>query len=126
MKIKRILIIDGDHEYINEMEELLVQNDFEIIKKNNTDDVLNFIKKTKPDLIILDLKINGKTGIDVAKLVKNDPKTNGLPVMLLTNYYYDDDCNCNKKNIEFGINICLKKSIKPEILINEIKKIGSG
>ena len=122
MKIKRILIIDGDHEYINEMEELLVQNDFEIIKKNNTDDVLNFIKKTKPDLIILDLKINGKTGIDVAKLVKNDPKTNGLPIILLTNYYNGNDNDYNKDNLKFGINICLKKTIKPEMLIKEIKK----
>ena len=126
MIIKKIIIIDDDIEYINEMEEILVQNDFEIIKKNNTDDVLNFIKKTKPDLIILDLKINGKTGIDVAKLVKNDPKTNGLPVMLLTNYYDDDDNDYNKDNLKFGINICLKKTIKPEMLINEIKKIESN
>ena len=125
MIIKKIIIIDDDIEYVNEMEELLVQNGFEIIKKNNTDDVLNFIKKTKPDLIILDLKINGKTGIDVAKLVKNDPKTNGLPIILLTNYYNGNDNDYNKDNLKFGINICLKKTIKPEMLINEIKKIES-
>ena len=126
MIIKKIIIIDDDIDYINEMEELLVQNGFEIIKKNNTDDILNFIKKTKPDLIILDLKINGKTGIDVAKLVKNDPKTNGLPIILLSNYCNGNDNDYNKDKLKFGINICLQKTITPEMLINEIKKIESG
>ena len=123
MKIKKIMIVDDDNEYTDEMEELLTRRDFEIIKKNNTDDILNFIKKNKPDLIILDLKINGKTGIDVAKLVKNDPKTNGLPIILLTNYYNGFDSDYIEDKIKSGINICLKKSIKPEVLIAEIKKI---
>jgi response regulator RpfG family c-di-GMP phosphodiesterase len=126
MIIKKIIIIDDDIEYTNEMEELLVQMDFEIIKKNNTHDILNFIKKTKPDLIILDLKINGKTGIDVAKLVKNDPKTNGLPIILLSNYYNGNYSDYNRDIIKFGINICLKKTINPETLFSEIKKIESG
>ena len=123
MKIKKILIIDDDIEYLNEIEDLLVQEDFEIIKKNNTDDILNFVKKNKPNLIILDLKINGLTGIDVAKLLKKDIKTKSLPIMFLTNYDdgYDDDFDKNR--IKLGIKICLKKTIKPEILINEIKKI---
>ena len=125
MKIKKIMIVDDDSEYTDEMEELLVQKNFDIVKKNNTHDILNFIKKTKPDLIILDLKINGKTGIDVAKLVKNDPKTNGLPIILLTNYYNGNNEDYDKDKIKTGINIYLEKSIKPEALIDEIKKIES-
>jgi|GEM_PF-935680 len=123
MKIKKIIIIDDDIEYINEMEELLAQKDFKIVKKNNTDDILNFVKKNKPDLIILDLKINGMTGIDVAKLLKKDMKTKGLPIIFLTNYYNGNDIDYNEDKVKFGKNICLKKTIKPEILINEIKKI---
>ena len=123
MKIQKILILDDDLYFINELEEMLIQNDFLIIKKTNTNDIVKFVKTGKPDLIILDLKINGLTGIDVAKLIKNDPKSNGLPMILLTNYYVENENKYNKDNLKFGINVCLKKTIKPEILIDEIRKI---
>ena len=123
MKIKKIIIVDDDFEYTNEVSELLSPKDFNVIIKNDTDDILNFVKRNNPDLVILDLKINGLTGIDVAKMLQKDIKTKGLPIMLLTNYY-DDDNVYNKDNIKFGINICLKKSIRPETLIDEIIKIG--
>jgi CheY-like chemotaxis protein len=126
MTIKKIIIIDDDNDYINEIEELLVLKDYEIVKKNNTDDILNFVKTNKPDLVILDLKINGLTGIDVAKMLKNDPKTNGLPIILLSNFYNDNEGDFSKDNVKHGINVCLKKTVKPEILIEEIKKIEYG
>jgi CheY-like chemotaxis protein len=123
MKIKKIIIVDDDLDYINEIEDLLIEKKFEIIKKNNTDDILNFVKKNTPDLIILDMKINGLTGIDVAKILNKDVITKKLPIMLLTNYYNEDDSEFNKNKNKFGINICLKKTIKPEELIKEIIKI---
>ena len=121
MKIKKILIIDDDIEYLNELEELLVREAFEVIKKNNTFRILVFIKKIKPDLIILDFKINGMTGIDVTRLLRSCRETEDIPVVMVSNYYNSD--SNNNKEIESGVQIYLKKTIKPEFLINEIKKI---
>ena len=121
MKIKKILIIDDDIEYLNELEELLVREAFEVIKKNNTFRILVFIKKIKPDLIILDFKINGMTGIDVTRLLRSCRETEDIPVVMVSNYYNSD--SNNYKEIESGVQIYLKKTIKPEFLINEIKKI---
>jgi len=121
MKIKRILIIDDDIEYMNEMEELLVREAFKVIKKNNTYKILAFIKKIKPELIIMDYKINGMTGIDVTRLLRDCRETENIPVMLVSNYYnYDSN---HHKVIESGVQIYLKKTIRPELLINEIRKI---
>jgi DNA-binding response OmpR family regulator len=121
MKIKRILIVDDDVEYMNELEELLVREAFEVIKKNNTFRILVFIKKTQSDLIILDFKINGMTGIDVTRLLKNCRETQDIPVMLVSNYLNSD--SDNHKLIESGVQKYLKKSIKPHLLIDEIRKI---
>lgn len=126
MKIEKILILDDDVEYLNEIEEFFVQENFIIIKKIDTNDILNFVKKNTPDLIILDYKINGLTGIDVAKLITNDPKTNGLPIILLTNYYNGNVHDYCKDTMKLGIHVCLKKTIKPDVLIDEIKKIESN
>ncbi len=124
MKIKKILIIDDDVEYVNELEEFLAEKDFVILKKNSTHKILFFIKKNKPELIILDFKINGLTGMDVTRLLKEDNATKNIPIILVTNYY--DNTEILKNIIKYGINACLKKIIKPEVLYNEIKKIEIG
>lgn len=124
MKIKKILIVDDDVDYVNELEEFLVLKGFVITKRNSTHGILVFIKKNKPELIILDFKINGLTGIDVTKLLKNDKTTKNIPIILVTNYY--DDVENIKNVIKYGINVCLKKIIQPELLYSEIKKIEAG
>lgn len=121
MKIKRILIVDDDNEYMNELEEYLVQAAFKVVKKNNTFGILAFVKKIKPELIILDLKINGMTGIDVTRLLRNSRATEKIPIMLVSSYYNSD--SENHKEIESEVQIYLKKAIKPELLIKEIRKI---
>jgi DNA-binding response OmpR family regulator len=121
MKIKRILIVDDDIEYMNELEELLVREAFEVIKKNNTFKILEFIKKIKPGLIILDFKINGMTGIDVTRLLRSCRETEDIPVVLVSNYF-NSDTN-NHKVIESGVQIYLNKTIRPGLLIDEIRKI---
>ena len=121
MKIKRILLVDDDIEYLNELEECLAREAFDVIKKNNTRRILSFIKKLNPDLIILDFKINGMTGIEVTRLLKKCRDTEDIPIMLVSNYYYPNSNN-NQIN-ESGVKIYLNKTIKPENLIKEIRKI---
>jgi DNA-binding response OmpR family regulator len=124
MKIKKILIVDDDLEYMNELEEFLLTEDFEVIKKNNTRRILFFIQNANPDLIILDFKINGMTGIDVTRIVKDCNTTKDIPIILVSNFHNSD--SNNHKVIESGVQIYLKKTIKPELLLNEIRKIEQG
>lgn len=108
-------------EYMNELEEFLILQNFEIVKKNNTFKILMFTIKIKPDLIILDLKINGMTGIDVTRLLKRCQATKDIPVIVMSNYHNSD--SNNHEVIESGVEIYLKKTIRPELLIEEIRKI---
>jgi DNA-binding response OmpR family regulator len=121
MKIKRILLVDDDTEYMNELEEFLVGETFDIIKKNNTHRILSFVKRSIPDLIILDFKINGMTGVDVTRILKDCRETKDIPVILISNYHNSD--SNNHKILDSGVKIFLKKTIKPENLIKEIRKI---
>jgi DNA-binding response OmpR family regulator len=121
MIIKRILIVDDDVEYMNELEEYLIRENFNVVKKNNTFKILMFIIKIKPDLIILDLKINGMTGIDVTRLLKGCQTTRDIPIIVMSNHHNSD--SNNQKIIESGVQLYLKKTIRPELLIDEIRKI---
>jgi len=121
MIIKRILIVDDDVEYMNELEEYLIRENFDVVKKNNTSKILLFIIKIKPDLIVIDFKINGMTGIDVTKLLKGCQTTKDIPIIMMSNYHNSN--SNNHKIIESGVRLYLKKTIQPELLLDEIRKI---
>ena len=84
MTYKRILVID-DEEAIREMvRDLLESEDFVVSTAKNSTEALEMVKKSPPDLIILDVRFPTIGGIEVCRILKNDEKTKYIPVMMLT------------------------------------------
>ena len=42
------------------------------------------VRSAPPDLVILDLMLPGRSGLDILAALRSDPETAGLPVMMLT------------------------------------------
>jgi len=61
------------------------------------------------------------TGIDVTKLLKGCQTTKDIPVIMMSNYHNSN--SNNHKIIESGVRLYLKKTIQPELLLDEIRKI---
>lgn len=58
---------------------------FNIICKNNVDDAINEIIQLIPDLILLDIVLEGdKTGYDLCEVVKSNMMTNHIPILMLS------------------------------------------
>jgi DNA-binding NtrC family response regulator len=65
----RILIIDDDVELCEELKDLLADNGFHVSCAYNADQGENMVKDSRFDVIILDNKMNGMSGIDLLKRV---------------------------------------------------------
>jgi CheY-like chemotaxis protein len=52
---------------------------------DNGYDVLEAIKHTKPDLILLEVKLPVINGLNVLAELKNQPDTNSIPVIMISN-----------------------------------------
>ena len=65
------------------------------------------IKKDKPDLVLLDLILPNKSGLDILKEMRNDPELKDIPVIILSNLADDDHL---KETISLGISDYLVKS----------------
>jgi DNA-binding NtrC family response regulator len=70
MKIK-VLLVDDEKDFIESLAERLQLRDFDVSTALNGDDAINLIREKEFDVIVLDVKMPGKSGIDTLKEIKN-------------------------------------------------------
>jgi DNA-binding response OmpR family regulator len=82
---KKILVIE-DNLQINRIYVSKFQFEgMEVSTASNGDEGLKKIQAEKPDLILLDIMLPGKSGFEVLKTIKENPQTKNIPVLILTN-----------------------------------------
>jgi two-component system, cell cycle response regulator DivK len=73
----------------------------------------------KPDAIVLDLSLPKLDGWEVARQLKADPVTAGIPVLTLTGHALDAS---RKRAVEAGVDAYLVKPCLPQVLLAEIQR----
>ncbi len=120
MANKRVLILDDDNDFLDELSEMLASNGYEPVIASDTDGFLNLAAKIKPAVILLDLKMPKKTGFLVAYELNQSSETTHIPVIAISGVVKDDFVVpkefCN-------IRAFLKKPLHPLDVIKEIEKV---
>ena len=94
----KIVIVD-DEETIRELVgDILETENFKVIKCADTDEGYKRILKSKPDLVILDVKMPQIGGIELCRLLREKAETKNIPVIMLTVESTETD-----KVIGFGV-----------------------
>jgi DNA-binding NtrC family response regulator len=70
MKIK-VLLVDDEKDFIESLAERLQLRDFDVKTTLNGDDAIKLVNENEFDVIILDVKMPGKSGIETLKEIKN-------------------------------------------------------
>jgi DNA-binding NtrC family response regulator len=85
MKRKRIvLIVDDEHSVLELFHEILSQEEYTVLTANNGQDGLSLVRRRKPDLVILDLKLCDMSGLKVLREIERiDEK---IEVIMITGY----------------------------------------
>ena len=81
-----ILIVEDETIIADDLALTLEKMNYQVVDIfDNADDTLEFLKKSKPDLLLLDINIEGdKDGIDLGTAIGKEHK---LPFIFLTSYY---------------------------------------
>jgi diguanylate cyclase len=120
MNGKKILIIEDEETLRHSLSEYLTEEKFEALMAPDGEVGLEMAKKEMPDLIILDIILPKVDGLKVLEEIKKDPKTNKIPVILLTNLESAEDI---QKAFEKGATTYLVKSdYKLEDIVKKIKE----
>ncbi len=111
---QKIVLIIEDNQEVGKFLAKSLENEYRVVQAHNGFDGLRKAVTLIPDIILSDIHMPGVSGIEVARLIKNDEKTSHIPVMLIT----ADSFEANKiKAIESGADEIL---IKP-VSLKELK-----
>lgn len=82
--MKQILIIDDDPSIRLLYQEELLEEGYDVISSDGENGVLQLIREQRPDLILLDLKLGRRSGLDLLQDIRKESWA--IPVILLTAY----------------------------------------
>lgn len=81
---KLITVVDDEADIVELVSVNLEKAGFKVKGFYNAADLLNFVKKKTPDLIILDLMLPDADGFEICKKLKSEDKYSGIPIIMLT------------------------------------------
>lgn len=118
---KKIMIVDDDRDLLEELEERLQSNGYEVISFFDSISAVKMVRNIMPDLILLDIKMSKKNGFQVASEIKINSETESIPIIAMTAYFNETE-PIPLMNL-FGVQFCLIKPFKDEDMIMKIEQI---
>jgi CheY-like chemotaxis protein len=80
----KIMVVDDEPDIVYLVSKMLKKEGYEVIEAFSGSRALEKLKKTTPDLILLDVMMPGLNGWETAKAIKSDPATRSIPIAMLT------------------------------------------
>jgi CheY-like chemotaxis protein len=90
-EIPLVLIIEDDPFYSKISKTKLTKEGIAVKVVDNGDDALNVLAEQKPNLILLDLIMPGKSGFEILEEIKRNPLWKDIPVLVISNMSEPED-----------------------------------
>lgn len=119
-KNRKILIADDEPDILEIISYNLESEGYDVITAKNGHEAISMAKTHKPDLIILDVMMPGKTGFEVCTLLRTDPAFQDTIIIFLTAL---NDDNTEIKGLENGGDDYITKPISPKVLISRVNAL---
>lgn len=114
---KTILVVDDDAHIRELLRQELESEGYVVQQASNGMDAINHVKMSRPDLIILDVMMPQINGFDVAAVLRNDPRSMAIPIIILS-IIEDKD-----RGFRIGIDRYLTKPINTPQLLGDIQAL---
>ncbi|MFA5035412.1 MAG: response regulator [Candidatus Margulisiibacteriota bacterium] len=120
MALKEILVVDDEKDIVEAIEYNLKNEGYKVAKAFDGQTAVKMAKEKIPALVLLDLMLPGLNGLDVCKILKNNPSTANIPVIMLTAKSEEAD---KVIGLELGADDYLTKPFSMRELTARIKAI---
>lgn len=118
----KVLLIEDDVR-VRELYELVLKMDeYNVVTAETGEDGLEKAKSENPDLIFLDIRLPGISGLEVLEALRQDEATSSIPVVILSNL--DDEKTVNKGISLGALEYVVKSRITPQDLSKRVKDVG--
>ena len=119
----RIVVVDDDAISLKQARDFLNGDDMKVNCLCSGSELLLFLQKNTPDLILLDLMMPEMDGFEIYEKLCEYEEKNGLhhtPVIFMTG---DGDSHVEQRGLEIGASDFIRKPFHPEVLLSRVRNI---
>jgi len=118
--MRRVLIIEDDRDIVELVRYNLENEGFQVNAVGDGGAGLAAVKKSAPDLLLLDLMLPRLSGLEICKEIRRDPALNRLPILMLTARGGEAD---RVVGLELGADDYVTKPFSPRELVARVKAL---
>jgi len=118
--MSRILVAEDDPDIASLLAHSLQKAGYEADVVSSGKDVLPRIRKTPPDLLLLDLMLPGQDGLEVCRAVRADDNTAGIPIIMVTAKGEESD---RIVGLELGADDYITKPFSPGEVVARVRAL---
>ncbi|MBC7850479.1 MAG: response regulator [Chitinophagaceae bacterium] len=120
VKGKKVLIADDEPDILEIIQYNLVKEGYEVITARDGDEALTKAKLNQPDLIILDIMMPKKNGVEVCGILRMQPAFKDTLIIFLTAL---NDESSHIKGLEMGGDDYVSKPVSPKVLMSRVNAL---
>jgi len=115
---KKIMIVDDEKEFLEELREILEASGYDLIAVNDAGKAVEVARQIKPIVVLLDLKMPKKSGFQLANELRYFSGLERVPIIAMSAFYKQEYHSLMQL---CGIRRCLAKPFQPLDVIAEIE-----
>ncbi len=116
----RILVVDDDKQIVRVLQSYLTQEGMTVLVAYDGEEALHLIRRERPDCVVLDLMLPGRSGLDLTRLVRADEQLAATPILMLTARVEDSD---KIVGLELGADDYVTKPFNPHEVLARVRAI---
>jgi two-component system alkaline phosphatase synthesis response regulator PhoP len=117
---RKVLIADDEPDILEILKYNLSGEGYEVVTAKNGDEALEKAIRTRPDLIVLDVMMPQKTGVEVCRLLRAQPAFKDTLIILLTAV---NDEGTQIKGLETGADDYINKPVSPKVFLSRVNAL---
>jgi two-component system alkaline phosphatase synthesis response regulator PhoP len=118
MAKERILAVEDEMDILDVIRYNLEKEGYPVVTATTGEEAIDKAREEQPDLILLDLMLPEMDGFDVCKIIKNDPLTASIPILMVTAKGEESDI---VTGLELGAEDYITKPFHPRVLIARVR-----
>lgn len=120
---KKILLIDDDLFILKTIAPKFEKNGYTVSTAKNAEEAKNRLSSSTPDVILLDMILPQTNGIEILKMIKSDPKSMDVPVVIFSNLSSETEY---QQAMDLGaVKYYVKADLTPDNVVDEVNKLLS-
>ncbi len=116
----KVLIADDEPDILEILKYNLVMEGYEVITAKDGDEALEKARRTQPDLVVLDVMMPKKTGVEVCQIMRTQPMFRNTLIIFLTAV---NDESSQIRGLETGADDYISKPISPKVFISRVNAL---